>query len=193
MPLGSLREVLDKKTIIPPDVILQIAQDVAKAMKYLHMIGILHRDLKTANLLVDTNWHIKVTDFGMAKLIRKGPNAMQMTGNVGTLAWVAPEVLDPSVTTYTEKVDVYSYGVVLWEIVTSDIPFTNVEAGLRSMVIGGARPDIPIETPKFWKQLIRQCWQQDPEKRPSFRDISRKLSNHSRVSLLNESRDDEEK
>eukprot|EP01121_Diplochlamys_sp_Union-15-3_P005607 TRINITY_DN1593_c0_g1_i2.p1 TRINITY_DN1593_c0_g1~~TRINITY_DN1593_c0_g1_i2.p1 ORF type:complete len:274 (-),score=38.28 TRINITY_DN1593_c0_g1_i2:95-916(-) len=174
MPLGSLRSILDNKTYIPPETIILLARDVAKAMKYLHLMGIIHRDLKSANLLVAADWHVKVTDFGMAKLMRES-SLGNMTGNVGTLAWVAPEVLDPTVQTYTEKVDVYSYGIVIWEILTSDMPYINVELGLRNMIIAGGRPEIPEEATREWRSLINKCWHQDPSQRPSFSEILRYL------------------
>ncbi len=93
--------------------VLGIAKDAAKACLYLHTLTpqILHRDLKAENLLTDKNFHGKLTDFGLSRTVKNPSAAAQMTF-CGSPSWVAPEVFRGEA--YTEKVDVYSYGVVLW-------------------------------------------------------------------------------
>lgn len=90
-----------------------------------------------------------------------------MTGNIGTLAWMAPEMF--SGTTYNEKIDVYSFGVVLYELVCREVPFAGENAfGLPVQIAKGYRPKVPKNTPKKWVKLLTQCWHDKPSKRPSF-------------------------
>jgi serine/threonine protein kinase len=93
IPRGSLRKILDDPHItLTHDIIVKMARGVAEAMQYLHRMNIVHRDLKSDNMLVGNDWVIKVTDFGLAKLMDRTKEANEkMTRNVGTLAWVAPE------------------------------------------------------------------------------------------------------
>jgi serine/threonine protein kinase len=149
---------------------LQWAAETAKGMAYLHSRSppIVHRDLKSGNLLVDEDWHIKVSDFGLART----KCAEGARTQVGTYAWMAPEVLEQR--PYDERADVYSFAIVLWELLTRQEPFK----GLNPMQImracdRGARPPLPPEPrdcPAAFTALMERCWAKEPEARPSFRD-----------------------
>lgn len=144
-----------------------IALGIAYGMTYLHSNNIIHRDLKSLNILLDANSLPTISDFGTSA--RK--NSPRLTGGVGTAQWMAPEVLDSK--PYDHKVDVYSYGMILWEMLTGDIPFnglTQMEVAL-SVVTQKIRPKIPLNCPKNLARLIRTCWDDDPAKRPEFRRI----------------------
>lgn len=148
-----------------------MALDVAKGMNYLHSSTpvIVHRDLKSPNLLVDKNWVVKVCDFGLSRM--KHNTFLSSRSTAGTAEWMAPEVLrnEPS----NEKCDVYSFGVILWELTTLQQPW----GGMNPMQVVGAvgfqhrQLDIPNDMDPMIADIIRQCWHTDPKLRPSFSDI----------------------
>ena len=117
---GSLFGILHKKTLkLPWELRLKLGMDAARGMRFLHTHKptIIHRDLKSLNLLVDEQWTLKVTDFGLSRF----KSQQLMTGQCGTFQWMAPEVVASQ--SYTEKADVYSFGVNLWELWTRKVPY----------------------------------------------------------------------
>ncbi|XP_051142953.1 uncharacterized protein LOC127259588 [Andrographis paniculata] len=179
MANGSLRNALLKKDkILDQRKKLIIAMDAAFGMEYLHSKNIVHFDLKCDNLLVnlrDPHRPIcKVGDFGLSKIKR---NTLVSGGVRGTLPWMAPELLNGSSTKVSEKVDVFSFGIVLWEILTGEEPYANMHCGA---IIGGIvkntlRPQIPEQCDPEWRSLMEQCWLADPDGRPSFTEITYRL------------------
>eukprot|EP01125_Pyxidicula_operculata_P016473 TRINITY_DN5674_c0_g1_i2.p1 TRINITY_DN5674_c0_g1~~TRINITY_DN5674_c0_g1_i2.p1 ORF type:complete len:718 (-),score=112.45 TRINITY_DN5674_c0_g1_i2:221-2374(-) len=140
LPRGSLYDVLQNKNIIvEPDHIRKMSLDCARGMTYLHGSRIIHRDLKTTNLLVDENWVIKVADFGLSRLIDSKP---QTLSSCGTPAYSAPEVL--KFQKYSFKADVYSFGIVLYEMCTRQEPFKNMQPYniVLNVATKGLRPDL---------------------------------------------------
>ncbi|KAA8544750.1 hypothetical protein F0562_019546 [Nyssa sinensis] len=176
---GSLRHVLlCKDRYLDRRKRLIIAMDAAFGMEYLHSKNIVHFDLKCDNLLVnlkDTLRPIcKVGDFGLSKIKR---NTLVTGGVRGTLPWMAPELLNGSSSKVSEKVDVFSFGIVLWEILTGEEPYANMHYGA---IIGGIvnntlRPHVPSYCDGEWRLLMEQCWAPDPVTRPSFTEIARRL------------------
>ncbi|PWA60770.1 PAC motif-containing protein [Artemisia annua] len=147
----------------------------ARGMNYLHHYSppIVHRDLKSSNLLVDKNWTVKVGDFGLSRI--RYHTHLNTKAGIGTPQWMAPEILRNEQA--DEKSDVYSYGVVLWEIATEKIPWDNVNP---MQVIGAVgfmnqRLEIPKEVDPMWALLIESCWHSDPHSRPTFQEILIKL------------------
>ncbi|XP_055815482.1 serine/threonine-protein kinase STY46 [Solanum dulcamara] len=148
--------------------LLKVAIDVSKGMNYLHQNNIIHRDLKAANLLMDENEVIKVADFGVARV--KAQTGV-MTAETGTYRWMAPEVIEHK--PYDHKADIFSFGVVLWELLTGKLPYeylTPLQAAI-GVVQKGLRPTIPKHTPPKLAELLETCWQQDPTSRPDFSEI----------------------
>ncbi|CAG7860728.1 unnamed protein product [Brassica rapa] len=169
MARGSIYDFLHKqKCAFKLQTLLKVALDVAKGMCYLHQNNIIHRDLKTANLLMDEHGLVKVADFGVARVqIESGV----MTAETGTYRWMAPEVIEHK--PYTHKADVFSYAIVLWELLTGDIPYaflTPLQAAV-GVVQKGLRPKIPKKTHPRVKGLLERCWQQEPKERPDFEEI----------------------
>ncbi|GLT98987.1 hypothetical protein SLE2022_164580 [Rubroshorea leprosula] len=176
LPRGSLFRLLQRNTTkVDWRRRANLALDIAKGMNYLHHCNppIIHRDLKSSNLLVDRNWTVKVGDFGLSRL--KHETYLTTKTGKGTPQWMAPEVLrnEPS----DEKSDVYSFGVIMWEIATEKIPWDN----LNSMQVIGAvgfmnqRLEIPKEVDPRWASIIESCWHSDPQCRPTFQELLDKL------------------
>ncbi|XP_075453584.1 mitogen-activated protein kinase kinase kinase 7 isoform X3 [Ascaphus truei] len=146
---------------------LQCAQGVA----YLHSMqpkALIHRDLKPPNLLLIAGGTVlKICDFGTACDIQT-----HMTNNKGSAAWMAPEVFEGS--NYSEKCDVFSWGIILWEVITRRKPFDEIGGpAFRIMwaVHNGTRPPLIKNLPKPIESLMTRCWSKDPPQRPSMEEI----------------------
>ena len=155
---------------------VRIALDVARGMNFLHTSTpvIIHRDLKSLNILVDEKWTAKVSDFGLSRFKSAAAHGM-MTGQCGTYQWMAPEVIGGHI--YTEKADVYSFGVNLWELLTRKIPYDGMQPMQVAMMVHTHKKRLPIPDtcPEWYATLIKDCWDQDPDARPSFAEIIKRL------------------
>ncbi|CAN4078659.1 unnamed protein product [Withania somnifera] len=169
MSRGSIYTFLHKQRgAFKLPTLLKVAIDVSKGMSYLHQNNIIHRDLKTANLLMDEHGVVKVGDFGVARVQAQ---TGVMTAETGTYRWMAPEVIEHK--PYDHKADVFSFGIVLWELLTGEIPYaylTPLQAAI-GVVQQGLRPTIPKSSHPEFAELLEKCWQQDPTQRPDFSEI----------------------
>ncbi|KAH1191248.1 Serine/threonine-protein kinase STY17 [Glycine max] len=174
MPGGSLYDYMHRNhNVLELSQLLNFAIDVCKGMKYLHQNNIIHRDLKTANLLMDTHNVVKVADFGVARFLNQGG---VMTAETGTYRWMAPEVINHQ--PYDQKADVFSFSIVLWELVTAKVPYdtmTPLQAALG--VRQGLRPELPKDGHPKLLELMQRCWEAIPSHRPSFNEITIELEN----------------
>ncbi|KAF5747673.1 serine/threonine-protein kinase HT1 [Tripterygium wilfordii] len=163
-------------------VALSFALDIARATDCLHANGIIHRDLKPDNLLLTANQKaVKLADFGLA---REESVTEMMTAETGTYRWMAPELYS-TVTLrqgekkhYNNKVDVYSFGIVLWELLTNRMPFegmSNLQAAYAA-AFKQERPILPEDISPDLAFIIQSCWVEDPNMRPSFSQIIRMLN-----------------
>lgn len=176
---GSLRNALQKsERNLDKRKRLLIAMDVAFGMEYLHGKNIVHFDLKSDNLLVnlrDPHRPIcKVGDLGLSKVKCQ----TLISGGVrGTLPWMAPELLNGSSSLVSEKVDVFSFGIVMWELLTGEEPYADLHYGaiIGGIVSNTLRPPVPESCDPEWRSLMERCWSAEPSERPSFTEIANEL------------------
>ncbi|PSC74168.1 Serine threonine-kinase CTR1 [Micractinium conductrix] len=184
--LGSLSDLLTKARSDPAAAAaltwprrLTLALDAALGMLYLHSRSspIVHRDLKSPNLLVDENWRAKVADFNLSRILEDSSRSSSLAAM--NPRWLAPEVMQGEHASMAS--DVFSYAVVLWELLTFHLPWGPANPWqLVSLVVGGGRLEVPprgalpgADTPTFtgleaYLALMRRCWAQNPCDRPSF-------------------------
>jgi len=184
--------------------VLTIGLQVANGLQYLHSRDIIHRDLKPDNVLIDDRGKCKICDFGLSKYTGKGSTTS--TVGVGTPAFMAPETATIndnqrtsglSAGSYTSKVDIYSFGVILWSMFYRQDPYMDLEINafqLMTYVNDGLRPKITPAIPKDLKNLIEECWDQLPEMRPPFPVIKTRLQTmlSSRRTNMNTKKEDRE-
>ena len=152
------------------------ATQIARGMHHLHQHGLVHYDLKSANVLLFEKEDItKVSDFGSAQ------RAGTQSRITGTYRWMAPEFNDKSRSAINHSSDVFSYGMVLYEIFVHEVPFANIEEGIDvvSIIRDGGRPFIPSELPLFIKEIMQSCWKHTPCDRLTFDAILKVGFNHS--------------
>jgi hypothetical protein len=175
--------------------VVNIMLKVSMGMLYLHQMSIVHRDLKSMNILVkcvkafelDIEYvQVKVADFGMSRTKEKSTTYSNQSMNIGTTRWMAPEMIKCSslqspakipdgeamVVHYPFKSDIYSFAMVCYELLSGQIPFWNISNAndVKKMVLDGMRPTLP-QCPQLMKNLIERCWSPDASQRPSFDDI----------------------
>ncbi|XP_042813102.1 mitogen-activated protein kinase kinase kinase 13 [Panthera tigris] len=163
---GQLYEVLRAGRKITPRLLVDWSTGIASGMNYLHLHKIIHRDLKSPNVLVTHTDAVKISDFGTSKELSDKSTKMSFAG---TVAWMAPEVIrnEP----VSEKVDIWSFGVVLWELLTGEIPYKDVDSSAIIWGVGSNSLHLPVPStcPDGFKILMKQTWQSKPRNRPSFR------------------------
>ncbi|XP_061098605.1 mitogen-activated protein kinase kinase kinase 9 [Conger conger] len=171
---GSLNRALSGKRI-PPHTLVDWAVQIARAMLYLHcqaIVPIIHRDLKSSNILILekvekedlSSKTLKITDFGLA---REWHRTTKMSA-AGTYAWMAPEVIRSS--TFSKGSDVWSYGVLLWELLTGEVPFRGIDglAVAYGVAMNKLALPIPSTCPEPFARLMEDCWNPNPHGRPTF-------------------------
>jgi serine/threonine protein kinase len=168
----SLHDLIHSEEEIPDAKRLQIAIDIAQGLASLHGQKIVHRDLKSQNILLDKRDRGKISDFGLAKIRVHTQSTTKSGGMSGTVRWSAPEVFGTEPQT-TPASDMYSYGMILWELLTRKTPFEKQPNDIMVLVAvqGGAREIVPEGCPPVWREVIKGCWEETPGKRPTASDI----------------------
>ena len=167
----NLEEAIKMKKLNDIDLVLSIVQ-IVEGMKYVHFRKIIHRDLKPTNILIASDGTVKISDFGVSKLISL-EEQQTMTEGVGTQKFMAPEIIDES-DNYDEKVDVYSFGVVLFFVLSGgELPKIKMSEKMK-----GKKAEIPSSFTDFSRRLIAKCWSFNAKDRPSFEEISHELQNN---------------
>ena len=169
-PNGSLYDYLHvKKTEPSPDQSFAWALQVASGMQHLHNNNVVHRDLKSANIVLSFGFLAKVCDFGTARTMAMTTR----TNQAGTYRWMAPEIVDDVETSINKMCDVFSFGMVLYEIFAHKVPYHEISGNARvgMAVLQGKRPPIPAILPPFLHPLLQDCWKEEPRQRPQFKTI----------------------
>ncbi|KAF9976760.1 hypothetical protein BGZ73_007895 [Actinomortierella ambigua] len=165
---------------------IRIAQEMVRGISYIHHKQIIHRDLKSLNVLLTSRMEVKLADFGLATV--KTHSASRVSSNSthghlanansglalkGTLRWMAPELFDKQ-PKYSTKSDMYGLGMVMWEMAANcTMPFRNLldNAAVVVLVTRGEREDLPQDTPDEYRQTVERCWDMDPAKRPTASEL----------------------
>jgi serine/threonine protein kinase len=181
-PYGSMYDLFiakktDLRKPVTRDMLIKMLRDAARGILHLHSEHVIHRDISARNMLVAKDTTVRVTDFGLSRLRQDTEESYATTkSNVGPVKWMAPEAITKRI--YSEKSDSWSFGVLVWEMVTQNEPWQNV--ALLDIAIGVGRKGWTLKIPKncdpFFKRLMKDCWKQQPEKRPSFQEIEARLS-----------------
>ena len=186
---GSLRDAFEAKNeifVCWPEPLCSILADIVAGMRYLHEHGVVHRDLKPGNVLLDLTARAAVADFGESRIMEQmtvsensrgltaaseDDNFMMTVRHAGTLVYQAPEITRDG--HYNTKADVYSFALILWEAWTREHPWSHVKRSwdLRDAVVRGERPHLPETMPTLFGQLVTRCWAQSAAERPAFADI----------------------
>ncbi|KHN15740.1 Serine/threonine-protein kinase HT1 [Glycine soja] len=171
LPGGTLKQYLfkNRQNKLPYNVVIQLALDLSRGLSYLHSKKIVHRDVKTDNMLLDAKQNLKIADFGVARV--EAINQSEMTGETGTYGYMAPEVLNGK--PYNRKCDVYSFGICLWEIYYCNRPYSKLSlaAVSRAVINQHLRPEIRRSCPSALSNIMRKCWDAKPEKRPEMHEV----------------------
>mmetsp|Transcript_15477 Transcript_15477/g.39440 ORF Transcript_15477/g.39440 Transcript_15477/m.39440 type:complete len:1066 (-) Transcript_15477:804-4001(-) len=168
----SLRDKLDRTGKMSYPDILQLGNQIASALAYLHPT-IVHRDLKPQNILIDSDGSAKVCDFGISRF--KQSTYLHTTRGNGTPAYMSPECFGSE--KISEKADVFSLGMILWECWTGETPWKEVTIPFQVVMLVGVekrRPELPENCPKQLASLIQKCWDDDPHRRPSCAEVERR-------------------
>ncbi|KAG0253371.1 hypothetical protein DFQ27_007446 [Actinomortierella ambigua] len=177
---GSLSQAISKGSLREDDwpTKMRLANEIARGLAFIHQEGVLHRDLKSGNVLLTRYMEVKLADFGLAK-IRSAMNAASMTSGstaviTGTIRWMAPELLCVPIPKYSTKSDVFALGVVMWEMAANSTrPFKagDMDALVALAIHRGEREILPDDTPAEYRDLVQRCWHQDRSQRPEAKDI----------------------
>jgi len=180
---GSLYALIQCDAKISEELEFKVLSQMAKGMLHLHSEGIVHRDLAARNILLTEHFDAKVTDFGMSRV--KGGNTQdsKTTNDVGPLKWMPPESIKDKL--YSYKTDVWSYGVVMYELLERQDPYGDLDAvtvGMR-VVYEGLRLQCPQRAAATWKELMTKCFKENSEERPTFKEIANSFSFREKVEL----------
>ncbi|KAG0260128.1 hypothetical protein DFQ27_003737 [Actinomortierella ambigua] len=184
---GSLKEAIEDSRVGDWQIKSRIAQEIAYGLAYIHHESILHRDLKSDNVLLTGLMEVKLSDFGLA-MVKTSSGGYSTEVLRGTIRWRAPELLMGELPRYTNKSDMYALGMVMWEMAAlCTLPFKTINSNfvVAGTVHGGEREKLPHNTPPDYRRWIDLCWKQDPSDRPDAHEViimDDALSQHQRAS-----------
>jgi len=179
---GGRQPYVEEKGDVDWENMVKVALHTASGMAFLHASGIIHHDLKSANILLDENSSAKICDFGISRSVR----TVKRVKDIGTIHWTAPEVLRGDEAKISPKIDVYSFAIILWELITGRVPYRGIrDAQIVQLVAfetarpgpppqpgkSGVAPDCPVEL----CTIVADCWAEEPSIRPTFEELMRRL------------------
>ncbi|KAG0233310.1 hypothetical protein BGW42_007508 [Actinomortierella wolfii] len=185
---GSLKRAIDKNLLTEWKDKIRIAQEIADGLAHIHQMNVLHRDLKSANVLLTSFNEVRICDFGAATTLGVNESSTSVARH-GTLQWMAPELLDGKLQ-YSAKSDVYALGMVMWEMAAmSTVPFQHMShSEIEAAVLSGKREQLPDGTgdstsedtpnhttgyiPDNFRYWIERCWKHDPSERPEAHEVA---------------------
>ena len=166
---GSLYRYLYEDHKVPTlEQSLKWARQIAYGMAHIHKLGIVHRDLKSSNLLFSEDMEVQICDFGLS---RPMPNTTTPSKTAGTWRWMAPEIADGKKANI--MCDVFSYAMVVWELMEHKVPFYYQKADIKASmcILNGERPTFTFQWPEYLRDVVESSWSQDMYHRPSFAEI----------------------
>ena len=173
LPNGSISKLLYKQGPIPEPTVKTYTKQLIRGLKYLHDNGIMHRDIKSENILIDSEGKIKLTDFGCSRKYNEELNETGMISSMkGSLMWMAPEVMKQS--GYGRKADIWSLGCVVIEMLTAKPPWPEAENQINLMMkvaIFNEIPGIPEGISSNCKDFLLSCLKKDPKERPTASEL----------------------
>ncbi|KAG0270112.1 hypothetical protein DFQ27_000413 [Actinomortierella ambigua] len=170
---GSLKQAIEDSRVDDWPVKSRIAQEIADGLAYIHHEGILHRDLKSDNVLLTRHMEVKLCDFGLA-VIKTSSGGHSTQFMRGTFRWLAPELVLSERPRYTTKSDMYALGMVMWEMAAMcTVPFKAMTNNfvVAHAVHGGRREQLPGDTPADYRRWVDLCWKPDPSERPAAHEV----------------------
>ncbi|CAG8779659.1 19414_t:CDS:2, partial [Cetraspora pellucida] len=170
---GDLREFIDHNELTWINKI-EVLSSIAKSLNALHELNIVHRDFHCKNILIDDDTKVFISDFGISSS-EDSPTSNEI---IGVLPYIAPEVLSGG--PYTKQSDIYSFGIIMWDLTSRSQPFSNQSHDLdlaKNIVLGGLRPDVVDGTPEAYKMIMEKCWDSDPSKRPNSSQLIELIEN----------------
>lgn len=165
---------------------LDMVKQIGQGLEYLHQQSVVHGDLRGSNVLVDEDGHPRICDYGLAFIIE--PSEFTSVKTAGACRWTGPEIMNPpedttyaddSIALFTKESDVYAYAMTVLEIFTGKIPFSQKknDSSVIFYVLDGGRPELPLflKEQQSIGELVQECWQQDPSRRPTSRAVNQRL------------------
>jgi len=179
---GTLRNFLKSNPDLSWSKKRRMALEITEGLTYLHSQYTLHGNFTSLSVFVDGKGHCKIANFGLS-ITTTEALLKELDGPIGTHSFIAPEQLrlsgsgEPVI--YSEKCDLFSLGMVLWELATQQVPFANYCRSITTLLTthSGLRESLPSQINAVYEDLIRRCWDQEPNKRPTLKEISETLLN----------------
>lgn len=184
---GCLFDYLKKrKSQLPSNLKAKWIQQITEGIKYLSDHNVLHRDIKSPNLLITSDDDLKICDFGISKDLTSTKTTRHT--DKGSIRWQAPEIFKDG--KLSPKADIFALGIVIWELETCQVPYGDINDTNHIMWQVGmhnARPEIPETCSSTLKSLIQDCWHKDKDERPDVDEILHRLlvtCKHIKVTFL---------